>query len=62
MNEIEWAEAKSKGTLQHLALLVLIKTVQKLGFFIRIVDIPQTIVTHIAKKPKTYGFVNINLQ
>lgn len=50
MNKIEWAEVKSKGTLQQLALLVLIKTVQNLGFFIRIVDIPEAIVVHIAKK------------
>ncbi|WP_337078829.1 DUF4158 domain-containing protein [Bacillus subtilis] len=50
INEIEWAEAKSKGTLQQLALLVLIKTVQKLGFFIHIVDVPEAIVIHIAKK------------
>jgi hypothetical protein len=50
MNEIEWAEVKAKGTLQQLALLVLIKTVQKLGFFIRIVDVPEAIVIHIAKK------------
>lgn len=50
MNEIEWSEAKSKGTLQQLALLVLIKTVQKLGFFIHVVDVPEVIVVHIAKK------------
>ncbi|MCQ6276333.1 DUF4158 domain-containing protein [Bacillus sp. V3B] len=50
MNEIEWAEAKSRGNLQNLALLVLIKIVQKLGFFIRVVDVPEVIVIHIAKK------------
>ncbi|MDK8643783.1 DUF4158 domain-containing protein [Niallia taxi] len=50
MNEIEWTEAKSKGTLQQLALLVLIKTVQKLGFFVQVVDVPEAIVIHIARK------------
>ncbi|WP_071460814.1 DUF4158 domain-containing protein [Bacillus massilinigeriensis] len=50
INEIEWAEIKSKGTIQQLALLILIKTVQKLGFFMRIVDVPEVIVIHIAKK------------
>jgi hypothetical protein len=49
---MKWAEAKSKGTLQQLALLVLTKTVQKLGFFIRIVDVPEVIVIHIAKKAR----------
>ena len=50
INEIEWAEVKSKGTLQQLALLILTKTVQKLGFFMRIVDVPEVIVIYIAKK------------
>ncbi|WHY75268.1 DUF4158 domain-containing protein [Neobacillus sp. WH10] len=50
MSEIEWAEVKSKGTLQQLALLVLTKTVQKIGFFMRIVHVPEVIVIHIAKK------------
>ncbi|KAB2331563.1 DUF4158 domain-containing protein [Cytobacillus depressus] len=50
IKEIKWAEVKSKGFLQQLALLVLIKTVQKLGFFIRVVDVPEVIVAHIAKK------------
>lgn len=52
MNEIEWAEAKSKGNIQQLALLVLIKVVQKLGFLIRVVDVPEVIVIHIAKKAR----------
>jgi hypothetical protein len=57
MNEIEWAEAKSKGILQQLALLVLIKTVQNLGFIIRVVDIPEVIVIHIEKKNAlTYAY------
>ncbi|UNJ81107.1 hypothetical protein (plasmid) [Metabacillus dongyingensis] len=39
--EIAWTEAKSKGTLQQLALLVLIKSVQKLGYFKRVDEIPE---------------------
>lgn len=31
--EIQWAERKSRGNVQQLGLLVLIKVVQKLGFF-----------------------------
>lgn len=52
MNEIQWAGSKSKGNLQQLALLTLIKTVQRLGFFIRMVDVPEVIVKHIAKKAR----------
>jgi hypothetical protein len=48
--EIAWAEAKSKGTLQQLALLVLIKSVQKLGIFKGVDEIPEVIVQHIANK------------
>jgi TnpA family transposase len=47
--EIEWAEKKSRGHFQQLSLLVLMKTSQKLGFFINVSDIPSIIVEHIAK-------------
>lgn len=50
MHEMDWAETKSRGYVQQLALLVLLKTVQKLGFFIRVTDVPDSIVQHISKK------------
>ncbi|WP_257721906.1 DUF4158 domain-containing protein [Bacillus cereus] len=48
-SEIEWTSLKTKGTLQQLALLILLKTVQNLGFFTRISDIPPIIIKHIAQ-------------
>ncbi|MFS0882885.1 Tn3 family transposase [Metabacillus niabensis] len=48
--EIEWTDTKSRGNIQQLGLLVLIKTVQKLGFFPRMLDIPQTIIEYIASR------------
>lgn len=48
-SEIEWTSMKTKGTLQQLALLILLKTVQNLGFFTRISDIPPIIIKHIAQ-------------
>src|SRR5699024_9736475 len=48
--EIGWAASKSKGSLQQLALLVLMKSVQKLGIFNSVDEIPKVIVQHIAKK------------
>lgn len=52
MNKIEWAESKTKGTLQKLVLLVLIKSIQKLGFFIRVIEVREVLVQHIAKKAR----------
>lgn len=48
-SEIEWTSLKTKGTLQQLALLILLKTVQNLGFFTRISDIHPIIIKHIAQ-------------
>ncbi|QDI92553.1 DUF4158 domain-containing protein [Salicibibacter halophilus] len=48
--EIAWAESKSKGSLQQVALLVLMKSVQKLGIFKSVDEIPEVIVQHIAIK------------
>src|SRR5699024_3705043 len=48
--EIGWAASKSKGSLQQLALLVLMKSVQKLGIFTSVAEIPEVIVQHIAQK------------
>ncbi|PEX87261.1 DUF4158 domain-containing protein [Bacillus cereus] len=48
-SEMEWTSLKTKGTLQQLALLILLKTVQNLGFFTRISDIPPIIIKHIAQ-------------
>lgn len=48
-SEIEWTSMKTKGTLQQLVLLILLKTVQNLGFFTRISDIPPIIIKHIAQ-------------
>ncbi|MFB5563372.1 DUF4158 domain-containing protein [Bacillus cereus] len=49
-SEIQWTERKSRGNVQQLGLLVLIKVAQKLGFFPQFLDIPQPIVHHIANK------------
>src|SRR5699024_1868441 len=48
--EIGWAASKSKVSLQQLALLVLMKSVQKLGIFTSVAAIPEVIVRHIAQK------------
>jgi hypothetical protein len=48
--EMEWAEKKSRRNFQQLALMVLLKTVQKVGFFMNVLDIPQTIIEHIVQE------------
>ncbi|RAL21956.1 DUF4158 domain-containing protein [Thermoflavimicrobium daqui] len=47
--EVEWAERKTRGNFQQLALLVLLKTTQKLGFFTTLLDVPKAIIEHIAQ-------------
>ncbi|MGH0945637.1 DUF4158 domain-containing protein [Bacillus mycoides] len=47
--EFEWTATKSRGNIQQLGLLVLLKTVQKLGRFPKLLDVPQIIIEHIAK-------------
>jgi hypothetical protein len=47
--EIAWADKKTRGNFQQLSLLILMKTTQRLGFFIPVSDIPSVIIEHIAK-------------
>jgi hypothetical protein len=47
-HEVDWAETRSKGMVQKLGLLVLLKTVQKQGFFAIVSKIPNGIIQHIA--------------
>jgi TnpA family transposase len=45
--ELELAERSSKGEPARLAFLVLLKTFQRLGYFIALRDVPRGIVEHI---------------
>jgi hypothetical protein len=49
--EKKWSgvESKTRGNVQQLALVVLLKTTQKLGFFPSLTDIPKQIIEHIAQ-------------
>jgi hypothetical protein len=46
--ELELANRSSKGEPARLAFLVLLKTFQRLGYFIALQDVPRGIVEHIA--------------
>jgi hypothetical protein len=47
-HEVDWADKKSKGMVQKLGLLTLLKTVQKQGFFTIVTEIPTGIIQYIA--------------
>jgi hypothetical protein len=49
-HEVDWADKKSKGIVQKLGVLVLLKTVQKQRFFTTVSDIPNGIIQHIANQ------------
>lgn len=46
--EIAFATETASGTLQQLALLVLLKSFQKLGYLPRLNQVPRQIMAHIA--------------
>ncbi len=46
--EVEWAQSRSNARIPRLGLLVLLKTFQRLGYFIMCDQVPAPIVEHIA--------------
>jgi hypothetical protein len=53
-DEVALAEGVSRSEIARLAFLVLLKTFQRLGYFVQLRDVPRTIVEHIAH---TQGFL-----
>lgn len=47
-HEIVLAARVTKGRVARLGFLVLLKTFQRLGYFVLIADVPEAIITHIA--------------
>ncbi len=47
--ELIWAEQNTRGDRAHLGLLVLLKTSQRLGYFMPLTEIPGAIIQHIAQ-------------
>ncbi len=48
--EVVYTQKKTKGKTANLCFLTLLKTFQRLGYFVPIDDIPKKIIKHIAKK------------
>jgi TnpA family transposase len=48
-DEVALTERVTRSDLAHLGFLVLLKTFQRLGYFVPLRDVPPTIVEHIAK-------------
>src|SRR5271169_6131721 len=55
-DEIALADRVAQRSTPHLGFLILLKTFQRLGYFVLIRDVPVSIVEHIAHDQ---GFLNI---
>jgi TnpA family transposase len=53
-DEVALAEGVTRSEIARLAFLILLKTFQRLGYFVQLRDVPRTIVEHIAH---TQGFL-----
>ncbi|PEJ58738.1 DUF4158 domain-containing protein [Bacillus wiedmannii] len=50
IEEIHWMKPHVKGDVAKLGVFVLLKTFQRLGYFLPVTEIPEDIVIHIAQK------------
>lgn len=49
LEEIHWADELTKSEVSRLGFLVLLKTFQRLGYFVTLKHVPSTIIEHIAR-------------
>lgn len=49
-DEVKFTKKKTKGKTANLCFLVMLKTFQRLGYFVLIKDVPPKIIKHIVKK------------
>jgi len=47
--QLEFADRNTRGTIQKLGLLILLKAFQRLGYFPMLREIPQTVIQYIAR-------------
>jgi hypothetical protein len=45
--EVEWARGRSQGESNFLALVVLLKCYQRLGYFPKLADVPVVVINHV---------------
>ena len=46
-DEVEWARGRSQGEPNFLALVVLLKCYQRLGYFPKLADVPVVVINHV---------------
>lgn len=46
-DEVEWARSRSQGESNFLALVVLLKCYQRLGYFPKLADVPVVVINHV---------------
>jgi len=47
LTEVEWARSRTTSELHALALLVWLKSFQRLGYFPKLADVPEVVVAHV---------------
>ena len=47
--ELKFAEERTREAAPRIALLVLLKTFRRLGYFVKVADVPASIIRHIAR-------------
>lgn len=58
--ELAMALSSVKGTTGRLSFLVLLKTFQRLGYFVQLSDVPDRLVAHLAKALKSKKTPNLS--
>src|ERR1039458_7968818 len=48
-DELTFARCNARTIPARLSLLILLKTIQRLGYFVRLAEVPPLILSHIAK-------------
>lgn len=57
--EILYANQVTRSSKNRLLFLIMLKTCQRLGYFVNITDVPELIITHIATST---GIANISIE
>src|SRR5208337_202556 len=61
-DELAFAQCNGRTIAARLSLLILLKTIQRLGYFVKLSEVPPLIISHIAKSSGLRIFSKHDLQ
>jgi|SRR5208283_1056910 len=61
-DELAFAQCNGRTIAARLSLLILLKTIQRLGYFVKLSEVPPLIISHIAKSSDLRIFSKHDLQ